>query len=85
MATHTPSGKNAATGRVGASPLAYSTGQPSRTGVYACRVRIDYAPDLLEDIFLMWFEDRWWYCRSDQRYRGEVLGWLGPLPRTKAP
>lgn len=85
MATQHPGPKNAATGRAGALPLAYSTGQPTETGVYACRVPLDYAPDLLADKFFMWYEGQWWYPMSDQRYRGEVVCWLGPLPRTKRP
>jgi hypothetical protein len=57
----------------------YTTGiNPTSVGVYACRVQDG---DLLKDIFLMWFDGRWGYLGSDQRYRGEVAGWAGPLAR----
>lgn len=39
------------------------------------------APSLSEDLFLMWYEGDWYYLRSDQRCRREVLGWVGPLER----
>lgn len=61
--------------------ITYNQGDPTETGVYACRVPCDYDDFLQEDIFLMWFEGRWGYQRSDQNYRGEVLGWVGPLQR----
>lgn len=51
---------------------------PTEIGVYACRV-----PDMgfSKDIFLLWFDGRWSYVGSDQRYRGHVNGWIGPLQR----
>lgn len=62
--------------------ITYITGQdPVERGVYACRVPHDHAPGLLADLFLMWFDGRWSHLGSDQRYRGEVLGWAGPLQR----
>ena len=70
----------------------YNVGSPTETGVYACRVpnQLAYAnkvpilgirPTDVEDKFLMWHEGKWWYLGSDQRYRGPVLGWVGPLER----
>lgn len=56
-------------------------GDPTETGVYACRVPMNECPDLLEDRFLMWFDGSWGYLRSDAKYRGPVLGWIGPLQR----
>lgn len=63
------------------SLIDYTKGTPNKTGVYAVRTPMDEAPDLLEDRFLLWFEGKWWYPRSDQRYRGEVMGFVGPLAR----
>lgn len=59
--------------------ITYNTeSDPIEVGVYACRVAGIF---LLEDKFLMWFDNRWSYIGSDQRYRGEVVGWIGPLQR----
>jgi len=54
---------------------------PTETGVYACRVPMGGSDFLLEDKFLMWMNGSWGYLRSDQSYRGDVLGWIGPLQR----
>jgi len=54
---------------------------PIETGVYACRVPMDGCPTLLEDEFLMWHNGSWGYLSSDQKYRGPVIGWIGPLQR----
>jgi hypothetical protein len=56
---------------------------PSETGIYACKVDHKFIPNLTSDEFLMWFEGRWGYVGSDQFYRGEVYGWIGPLPRMR--
>lgn len=62
--------------------IEYATGRlPSRVGVYACRIPDLDAPHLLRDQFLTYMEGEWWYPGSDQRYRGEVKGWIGPLQR----
>ena len=59
----------------------YTKGEdPTSIGVYACRIPMDDTV-LFKDVFLMWHEGRWWYTGSDQRYRGEVTGWVGPLER----
>lgn len=64
--------------------LTYATGTPTETGVYACRVPYaQIAAGLCDDVFLTWFEGRWYYTGGSERYRGEVLGWIGPLPRTR--
>jgi hypothetical protein len=55
---------------------------PSKAGVYACRVP-DKQVSLLLDRFLVWYQGSWYYPSSDQRFRGEVKGWIGPLPRNK--
>lgn len=54
---------------------------PTESGVYACRVPMDGVPGFLQDRFLMWLEGAWSYPGSDQKYRGPVIGWIGPLQR----
>lgn len=56
-------------------------------GVYACRVEpLDRnAAGLLDDLFLMWHEGKWWYPRSAERCTREVLAWVGPIPRSVTP
>lgn len=58
-----------------------TTGDPVMPGVYACRVPMDECPGLYEDKFLVWSEGDWCHKNSDQTYRGEVTGWIGPLQR----
>ncbi len=60
-----------------------TTGSPTKSGVYACRI---YHPDdptgfLLKDEFLLYYEENWSYLGSDMNYRDKVLGWIGPLQR----
>lgn len=64
----------------------YTQGKPTETGVYAVRVE-DPLMGLpwKEDKFLMWHEGKWWHLRSTQSYRGEVLGFAGPLSRSMEP
>jgi len=64
-------------------PPIYSTSNPKISGVYACRIPNPDYVWLADDVFLQWYDHHWWYLSSDQKYRGEVLGWIGPLPRTK--
>jgi hypothetical protein len=61
----------------------YTTvGNPVAAGVYACRVPLYANNDqICKDEFLMWMDGRWSYVGSDQFYRGEVKGWIGPLQR----
>lgn len=58
-------------------------GLPQATGVYACRVDDPRGTGLVVDVFLMWFNGRWSFLSSDQNFRGEVHGWVGPLPRLR--
>ncbi len=54
-------------------------------GVYACRVdNLEMGRPFQKDIFLMWMDGRWYYLGSDQRFRGDVYGFTGPIPRTKS-
>lgn len=57
--------------------------EPTRVGVYACRVDDLNMPGFHKDEFLMFIDGRWWYLFSDQRYRGHVHGFVGPIPRTR--
>lgn len=59
----------------------YRAGNPVVTGVYACRVPDDEICGYFDDLFLMWLDGKWGYLGSDQKYRGEVVGWIGPLAR----
>lgn len=62
--------------------VSYETEQdPSEMGVYACRVPMRDVPGFYEDKFLCWDAFGWHYPSSDQKYRGEVVGWIGPLQR----
>jgi hypothetical protein len=54
---------------------------PTEPGVYACRIPDPDCAPLLIDRFLLWYDGGWQYCGSDQRYRGVVIGWIGPLQR----
>ena len=66
----------------GTEVIQYNTEyDPTENGVYACRIPSTRLPGLWDDEFLMWYNGRWGYCGSDQRYRGEVTGWIGPLQR----
>ena len=33
-----------------------------------------------DKMFLSWYEGQWYHRGSDQKYRGEVFGHLGPIP-----
>jgi hypothetical protein len=62
--------------------VTYNTeGDPVESGVYACRIPDSICDGLLLDRFLLWYDGGWQYCGSDQRYRGLVKGWIGPLQR----
>lgn len=55
---------------------------PEANGVYACRVpKYGWDAPIAEDCFLLWLDNEWVYVGSNQRYRGVVLGWIGPLRR----
>lgn len=60
--------------------IQYERGTTTKTGVYACRVPAEFQ-GFLKDVFLLWMDDYWSYLCSDQRYRGEILGFVGPLAR----
>lgn len=56
------------------------TGKPETQGVYACRVEVSNDA-FVEDKFLVWYKDTWFFPKSDQKFRGKVFGWIGPLSR----
>lgn len=62
--------------------MKYNTGTPTKTGVYACVVDDSRDPNglLTTDKFLIYYNG-WSYPGSDQKFRGTVYGWIGPLPR----
>jgi len=47
-------------------------------GMYACRV-VGATANLLEDRFLQWDANGW--SQDGIKFRGEVVGWVGPLQR----
>ncbi len=60
----------------------YEKGNPKLAGMYACRIRALYRSEkVLNDLFLMWIDQKWFYPSSDSEYKGKVLGWIGPLQR----
>lgn len=69
-------------------PVSYDSGDPDSFGIYVVRVPMDVMQPagsrlLLEDRFLFWDQEerRWFYPGSHCRYRGQVLGFIGPLSR----
>lgn len=59
-------------------------GTPSKPGLYVAYMNPDDLRNFsyAERRFLMW--DRgWFYPSSDQKYRGHVYQWVGPLPALK--
>jgi hypothetical protein len=57
--------------------------EPTIDGIYACRVDHPDMPGFHTDRFLQLHKGRWGYPGSDQRFRGEIHGWVGPIPRTR--
>lgn len=60
-------------------------GRPPRNGLYVVYVNdtVDKRAMAAQRRFLMWFDGEWNYCMSDQRFRGHVYGWVGPIPIMK--
>ena len=55
-----------------------NTGKPDKAGMCVCYIESEVGgyPDKK---LLMWF-DGWWYPSSDQKFRGVVFGFIGPIP-----
>lgn len=60
-------------------------GDPTENGMYvAYALPVDSS---MEKILLMFIDGKWgyarsdqWYIRSNQFYKGKIIGWIGPLP-----
>lgn len=52
---------------------------PPAKGLYVAYVDGDY-PVAASRMLLLWTGQQWEYQLSDQRYRGIVYAWVGPLP-----
>lgn len=65
--------------------IIYSEGMPSAPGVYACRVIRQRGGEIASDFFLFWndVERKWHYLQQNRQFRGQVIVWLGPLPRVQ--
>ena len=55
------------------------TGTPTKQGMYII-YEGDSFPGLPHKQLMMWINNRWGYPSSTENYRGNVLGWIGPLP-----
>lgn len=58
--------------------------EPTTDGIYAVRTPNYDLPGYDKDIFVQLLNGRWTHIGSDQRFRGDIFGWAGPIPRTKA-
>lgn len=52
---------------------------PPQKGTYVAYVDGDF-PVAANRMLLIWTGTQWEYQLSDQRYRGTVYAWVGPLP-----
>ena len=57
-------------------------GKPAKVGMYVAYTEFLEELDMKFPMkkLLMWSGGRWCYPSSDQFFRGNVLGWIGPLP-----
>ena len=53
---------------------------PTRAGLYVAYVNDPQLTTVAARIFLMCHNGQWYRQLSDQRYRGTVYQWVGPLP-----
>lgn len=58
-------------------------GNPTEPGMYVAYVDPDIPIPFAQKMFLMWIDGKWGYCCSSEYYRGNVYGWVGPLPAMK--
>lgn len=58
------------------------TGIPKKNGVYVTYIELhdEIKYKYPDKILLTYINGVWNYPRSDQFFRGNVLGWIGPLP-----
>lgn len=58
-------------------------GNPITVGAYVAYVNDDLVTRFAKRTLLFWDGQRWGYPMSDQRFRGHVYQWIGPLPALK--
>lgn len=63
-----------------AEKIKIQTGDPTENGTYVAYIRHEFVAKYSDKLLLMWINGKWGHRMSDQWYRGEVLGWVGPLP-----
>lgn len=56
---------------------------PLETGLYLVYVDYPYTSNFADKRLLLWHDGYWMHKSSDQLYRGEVYGWIGPIPAMK--
>jgi len=66
------------------SDLKIERGTPPKAGTYVVYELLAPGFPYPQKQLLLWHEGVWSYSGSDQNYRGEVLGWIGPLPSPTA-
>lgn len=52
---------------------------PTEPGAYVAYVN-GLMPKVADRVILHWDGEHWCHPWSDQKYRGHVYGWIGPLP-----
>jgi len=57
-----------------------SDGEPPRPGLYVAYISENFQSRFLEKKLLVYYGGSWTYSGSDQKCRGTVYGWIGPLP-----
>lgn len=62
--------------------ITIETGTPISNGMYVAYVE-GPLKNFLKKELLMWVQNKWSYPSSDQNYRGQIYGWIGPLPALK--
>ena len=62
-------------------PLRYRQGTPEGPGVFSCRVHYAEVKPLMQDCFLVWAVNSWYWPISNEKFNGTVFGWVGPLDR----
>lgn len=60
--------------------IEFFMGTPHRDGEYVCFIQDRTQPEWVRPIILNWFEEKWYYPRSNNQFLNGVFGWTGPLP-----
>jgi hypothetical protein len=61
-------------------PLIVCTDKPPGNGMYVAYVDEGLGIPFAGKELLMYIDGRWGYRHSDQRFRGKIVGWFGPIP-----